>query len=86
MSETGQRNLLIMVWMGLGCQAAGVVLMLASVMKLSIGNPLGAVLFLIFGMALGGWAGNLREIGDLKQRVAELESRDVTQMSAAKES
>ncbi len=51
--------------------------MLPGAEKLQLGNPLGGPLFLIFGIALAGWASNLREIVDLKQRVSSLEGRSV---------
>ncbi|MDA1053274.1 MAG: hypothetical protein O3C40_22715 [Planctomycetota bacterium] len=74
-SVKGTRNLLILSWLGLGCQAAGVLLVIAGAANLQFGSPLGGPLFLIFGMALGGWASNLSEIIDLKQRVSVLEGR-----------
>lgn len=73
---SGGRNLMILCWMGLACQAVGVFLFIASVLNLKFGSPLGGPLFLTFGMALGGWAGNLREITGLKQRITDLEGRE----------
>ena len=80
------RNLLNLVWMGLGCQAAGVVLALAGAASLPFGKPLEGVLFLIFGMALGGWANNQREIVDLKQRLSAVELRTRAQTAPSEES
>lgn len=71
----GKRNLLLLIWMGLACQLAGVLLTSAAYADLVDKSPIGGVLLLVFGMALGGWAGNLQEITDLKHRVLELEGR-----------
>jgi hypothetical protein len=76
LSTKGKRNLGILIWMGLACQLAGVILAIAATTGMSNKDVLHGILFLTFGMALGGWAGNLREITDLKTRVADLEGRD----------
>ena len=80
----GKRNLLILIWMGLACQLAGVLLTFAAYADLVDISPIGGVLLLVFGMALAGWAGNLQEITDLKHQVLELEGR--TSNSPASES
>ncbi|MCH7726972.1 MAG: hypothetical protein IH991_10890 [Planctomycetes bacterium] len=73
----GKRNLIILSWMGLACQPVGllfaIVFTIAAFADLASVSPLGGVVFLVFGMALSGWAGNLLEITDLKKRVSELE-------------
>ncbi len=71
----GKRDLLFLSWMGLACQLVGVLLAFAALADLVDISPIGGVLFLVFGMALGGWAGNLQEITNLKYRVSELEAR-----------
>lgn len=76
----GQRNLKFLSWIGLACQACGVVLAFGSMMN--VFNPdstwrgiISGMVSVVFGMALSGWAGNLLQIADLKKRVAELERR-----------
>ena len=69
----GKRNLLILNWLRLACQLVGVVTLFASLAGVLDVSSLGAMSFLVFGMALAGWAGNLQEIVDLKYRVAKLE-------------
>lgn len=73
--RTGDRNLKLLCWLGLTCQAIGVFLFLAFALKLQFGSAWGGPLFLTFGIAVGGWAGNLLEITGLKRRITELESR-----------
>lgn len=69
----GKRNLLFLFWMGSACQLAGVLLAFAASAGLVETSPIGGALFVVFGMALSGWAGNLLQITDLKKRVSELE-------------
>lgn len=75
----GNRNLLILNWMGLTSQACGVVFAFGSFASL-FGSAddtwrgiISGLLCVVFGMALSGWAGNLTEITNLKYRVSELE-------------
>jgi hypothetical protein len=75
-STKGKRNLSVLIWMGLACQLAGVILAIASALGISNKDAFYGFLLLTFGMALGGWAGNLLEISERKQRVSKLESRD----------
>jgi hypothetical protein len=78
--KTSQRNLAILAWFGLACQVLGYVglpLYLIAQAGWPIpapGNPLGPTVAILFGISLGGWAGNLRQINELKQRLAALEA------------
>jgi hypothetical protein len=61
-------------WLGLACQAIGVV---SAIYNSAIGQSDAAaasLIMLVFGIAIGGWAGNLLEIRSLKARVAALEN------------
>jgi hypothetical protein len=79
--SAGKRNLTILIWFALACQLlgwAGLALHLierASIPIPAPGNPLGPVVAALFGLAIGGWAGNLREITELKERMTSLEGR-----------
>ena len=67
--------------MGLICQACGVVFASGSIFShFSSGDNnwrgiISGMLFVVFGMALSGWAGNLSEISALKKRIAALEQQ-----------
>jgi hypothetical protein len=79
--KAGKRNLLILAWMGLIFQfggVAGALMSFAAKAGLPIpvpDNPLPFIFLLPLGMALAGWAGNLREIVELKERISALEGR-----------
>jgi hypothetical protein len=72
-SASGKRNLTILSWMGLACQAIGWVSVFSNFVGLDWGTLQAGMIMAIFGMAMGGWAGNLREITELKERLARLE-------------
>jgi hypothetical protein len=67
--------------MGLVCQVVGVIMAFGSLggFLFDRNNALGGALFLIFGIALGGWAENLSDMVDLKKRVSELEAGNSTE-------
>lgn len=69
--EKSKWNLVILIWLGLACQAAGVIGFLSDLVRSEA--SIGPALFMIFGLAVGGWAGNLKEITELKARLAQLE-------------
>lgn len=76
----GKRHLTILSWMGLACQAFGVLFAFGSMIGL-VGNAedawkgiISGMVSVVFGMALSGWAGNLLQITDLRRRVSDLES------------
>jgi hypothetical protein len=75
----GQRNLKFLSWMGLTCQACGVVFAFVNIVThfSSADNSwrgiISGMVMVVFGMALSGWAGNLLEISALKKRVSKLE-------------
>ena len=71
--DKSQRNLAILIYMGWACQLAGVLLTFGSLVGFWGGAALGGALFLVFGMALAGWANNLSQIIDLKKRLSALE-------------
>ncbi len=72
-NASGKRNLTILSWMGLACQAIGWVSVFSNFVGLQWGTLLAGMMTVTFGMAMGGWAGNLREITELKERLARLE-------------
>lgn len=67
------RNLVILSWFGVACQVAGVVGFLVSMLVKSEASIVPALL-IILGIAVAGWAGNLKEITELKSRISQLES------------
>jgi hypothetical protein len=70
------RALKFLCWLGLICQAVGIV---SAISLMAIGQFDGgaaSIVVVVFGMAVGGWAGNLLEIRHLKGRVAALEGRE----------
>lgn len=76
----GKRNLTLLIWMGLACQAFGVVFAVGSMISVSNADDtwrgiISGIVMVVFGMALSGWAGNLSEISELKKRVAALEEQ-----------
>lgn len=77
----GKRNLTILSWLGLACQAFGVLVAFGSMIGV-VGSAedtwrgiISGMVSVVFGMALSGWAGNLIQITELKNRVAELEGQ-----------
>jgi hypothetical protein len=81
-------NLRILAWFGLAMQAVGVVVLLSSLAARTFGwdflalggggAALAAPLFIVFGIAVAGWAGNYAEILALKKRVSALENSTTT--------
>jgi hypothetical protein len=88
-SESGKRNLRILVWMGLACQVFGVLIVIGDLANLMLGSASGGLVLLrgpvmlTFGIALGGWAGLLGEIVELNEHVAELEGGAATPAATA---
>jgi hypothetical protein len=73
--DKSQRNLAILSYMGLACQFVGFVGAFGSMAGFwgSKGTVTWGFMMLVFGMALGGWAGNLSQIIDLKKRLSAME-------------
>jgi hypothetical protein len=72
--DKSQRNLAILSYMGLACQFVGVVGAIGSMAGFWAKGALPwGFMMVVFGMALGGWAGNLSQIIDLKRRLSAME-------------
>lgn len=70
-----QRNLAFLSYLGLACQFLGVLGAVGGMAGFwGKGALPGGFMMVVFGMALGGWAGNLSEILDLKRRLLAIEA------------